>query len=362
MPQPRTTSRTALSRLLFLAVLGWALVALGRRSSEETEGTFAAAELGGTPAGGLEPQPASRAPAGAHAGRGSPRASRSQPSLRGRAPRPAPATCSSARWSRRRPRATRLRRPTTASAAGDEAPPRIRPRLPPRSLRRPRRRPTTARRPPRAASRRVDRPRRLHRSRRRLEPARRPTPATSPQRPRRRRLALSDHAGDGNQGGTAEAQTRRPLRRARPSSLRTPTQTTSRRAARSGGRHVRRRHRGSTGRFRSDSRPRDASRPAGRRCSAPSRVPEGPHGPRARRGSRERPHRPHSRHPGDRPVAGPPPRGDRRARRVELVPRALAAQAGPTGPRRSPATTGPSASTHSWSGSTPRSARSSGRC
>ena len=57
MPQPRTTSRTALSRLLFLAVLGWALVALGRRTSEETEGTFAAAELDGTPAGGLEPRP-----------------------------------------------------------------------------------------------------------------------------------------------------------------------------------------------------------------------------------------------------------------------------------------------------------------
>ena len=57
MPQPRTTSRTALSRLLFLAVLGWALVALGRRTSEETEGSFAAAELGGTPTSGLEPQP-----------------------------------------------------------------------------------------------------------------------------------------------------------------------------------------------------------------------------------------------------------------------------------------------------------------
>ena len=59
MPQSRTSSRTALSRLLFLAVLGWALVALGRRTSEETEGTFAAAELGGTPVGGLEPRPVS---------------------------------------------------------------------------------------------------------------------------------------------------------------------------------------------------------------------------------------------------------------------------------------------------------------
>jgi len=56
MPQPRSSSRTALSRLLFLAVLGWALVALGRRSQEEVEGTFAAAEHGGTPAYGLEPQ------------------------------------------------------------------------------------------------------------------------------------------------------------------------------------------------------------------------------------------------------------------------------------------------------------------
>jgi hypothetical protein len=56
MPQPRTTSRTALSRLLFLAVLGWALVALSRRRDEET-GHASATAGREDPAFGLEPTP-----------------------------------------------------------------------------------------------------------------------------------------------------------------------------------------------------------------------------------------------------------------------------------------------------------------
>ena len=179
MPQSRTSSRTALSRLLFLAVLGWALVALGRRTSEETEGTFAAAELGGTPMRRPRAAADSVRARGAREGEARHEPRVRNPLLRRRGPRPAPATCSSARWSRRRPRAKRprppKRRPTTRPPARRH-PPRIRPRLPPRIRRRPRRRPTTARRPPRATS--------------PPTPARPPIPATArarrDDRPRRR--------------------------------------------------------------------------------------------------------------------------------------------------------------------------------
>ena len=324
MPQPRTTSRTALSRLLFLAVLGWALVALGRRTSEETEGTFAAAEPAHRPAASsrsrLRARPRAHAEeearheprvrnplfaGAASAGAGDMLVGSMEPSA-ARATRPRPP--------RRRPM---IRPPATRH------PPRSRPRLPPRSPRRPRRRPTTARRPPRAAS-----------------PASRPTPATPPipvtassrrdDRPRRR----------ARRGSRRRRLPVRPRRR-RP---RVAARRRRRRSARSEGPARRRsalpRDDEQTGQLDPEAgmfggatvAPPDAPDPTPARAA--TRAPLGedaPHrvecrrlmGPRPRRGSRERPHRPHSRHPGDRPVAGPPPRGDRRARRVELVPRAL---------------------------------------
>ena len=361
MPQSRTSSRTALSRLLFLAVLGWALVALGRRTSEETEGTFAAAELGGTPVGGLEPRPVSvRA-------RGRTRRKRLATSLAFATLFFAGAALSAGAGDMlvgsMEPSAaegdTTTTTETTADdpAAGEEAPaedPTEAPAEEPTETEAPADDGTT----PAEGGESTD-PGETTDPGDGSEPGETTDPGDEPTEAPGDGDSSSDHGRPGRRRRRS-ARTEGPARRR--SAL--PRGRRAHRQARSGGRHVRRRHRVA---------PPDA--PGSDSARAATRAPLGedaPHrvecrrllvGPRPRRGSRERPHRPHSRLPGDRPVAGPPPRGNRRARRVELVPRAAPdARAGPTGPRRSPATTGPSASTRSWSGSTPRSARSSGRC
>ena len=37
MPQPRSSTRTSLARLVFFLFLGWALVSLGKRTDETSE-------------------------------------------------------------------------------------------------------------------------------------------------------------------------------------------------------------------------------------------------------------------------------------------------------------------------------------